>query len=202
MNQEAERNSDVIPGGAELLQAAYLTVERAGLPRELTVPAFEGVLALALHGRGASVGAVGVTAPAAGAAGADPADEAGRLGALAQRLGLSVHQVAEVFYEEGDELKLGVAASRFGSTKSDAARRISLLVVLGRQFDGAESWTPVSLLRQVCQEYNAFDVSNFAKHVLSLDDVLLFQGSGPSRKVRLTRPGLEVGAHMIQELSP
>lgn len=201
MDRDEGPENELIPGGVELLRSAYKTALAADLPDELVVPAFEGALALALRGTATSVRSVAAGAPPLAAPPAKQATGTGRLAALAGKLGSSVEQIAAVFYEEEDELLLGVAASRFGSKKSEAARRISLLVVLARQFDGAEQWTPVSLLREACQEYNAFDVSNFAKHVLSLDNVLQFQGSGASRKVRLTKPGLELAAQWIGELA-
>ncbi len=201
MDSDAHTKPDLIPGGLELLRSAYRTAVEAELPAELLVPAFEGALSLALRGTAASVRSEHAAAPTVAAPRAERASEGGRLAALAGKLGIAVERLAEVFYEDDGQLELGVAASRFGSKKSEAARRISLLVVLARQFDGAEQWTSVALLRQACQDYNAFDVSNFAKHVLSLDNVLQFQGSGANRKVRLTRPGLELANEWIGELS-
>lgn len=201
MASETSIDKGLIPGGVELLQAAYQTAQAASLPKEFGVAAFEGVLALALRGEPGAVSADAGATPAVGAPPAAQASAGGRLAALAQKLGLPPEQVGEVFYEEDDQLLLGVAASRFGTKKSEAARRIGLLVTLARQFDGQDQWTPVSVLRQACQEYNAFDVSNFAKHILSLDDVLQFQGSGAQRKVRLTRPGLESAAEVIQGMT-
>ena len=201
MARDTSAAGELIEGGVDLLRAAYRTALAAELPEELLAPAFEDALSLALRGAAAPVRAVGAAAPTMTAPPADQAGGAARLAALAGKLDIALERVADVFYEEEDQLRLGVAASRFGSKKSEAARRISLLVVVARQFDGAEQWTPVSLLREACQEYNAFDVSNFAKHILSLDNVLQFQGSGASRKVRLTRPGLELAAQWITELT-
>lgn len=201
MDRDLGTEDEQIAGGVELLRSAYATALAAQLPKELLGPAFEGALAVALRSTTAPVSAVAGAAPAVAAPPAEQAAAGGRLALLASKLGVSVERISAVFYEEEGQLLLGVAASRFGSRKSEAARRISLLVVLARQFDGAEQWTPVSLLRQACQEYNAFDVSNFAKHVLSLDNVLQFQGSGAARKVRLTKPGLELAAEWIGELS-
>ncbi|MGN6189621.1 MAG: hypothetical protein ACTHOE_12050 [Conexibacter sp.] len=196
-----EHQSDEIPGGVELLRAAYKTVQAAGLPAELNVAAFEGALGLALRKVSSAVSPGAVAGATVGEADGVAQSGGGRVASLAQKLGLPVEQVAEVFYEDDGRLELGLAASRFGSTKSEATRRIGLLIAVARQFDGEEHWTPVEVLREACQEYNAFDVSNFARHILSLDDVLQFQGSGAQRKVRLTRPGLEKAADFIRELT-
>lgn len=190
-----------IPGGVALLQSAYKTLQLAELPAELAPAAFEAVLGLAVGSDSAPFSPAGVGVRPAGVEGAETSAGGGRLGALAAKLGLESERVAQVFYEEDEQLLLGLPASRFGSRKADAARRISLLVTLGRQFDGQEQWTPVAVLREACQEYNAFDVGNFARTVLTLGDVLQFQGNGQQRRVRLTKPGLEKGAEFITELT-
>jgi len=121
--------------------------------------------------------------------------------ALASRIGADHGAVETVFYVDDDgRLALGLPASRLGRRTAETARRIALLVALARQFDGNEQFTASSAIRTICQDFGAFDTGNFSKTLLAMSDVFQFQGSGSSRRVRLTRPGYEEASRLVQEL--
>lgn len=120
---------------------------------------------------------------------------------LADRLGLELSAVETVFYaDDSGRPTLGLAAGRLGRRTAEATRRIALLVSVARQFDGREQFTASSAIRTVCQDFNVFDTGNFAKTLLAMTDVFQFQGSGSSRRVRLTRPGYDEVRRLVQEL--
>lgn len=178
------------------LQAAFAAVEEADIPPEYKQLGFVPVLTNLMM----SAGSDGQQTQARRNQTTSPN---GHLETLAEKTGASMDAVQQIFYvdEASGQLKIGLAASKFGSKTADAARRISLLTTVARQLTTDEQWTEVGVLREACHEYNAVDSGNFAKHVLSLKNVLQFQGGGPQRKVRITRPALEAAGRLIEELA-
>jgi hypothetical protein len=124
------------------------------------------------------------------------------LDVLADRLGVDREMVDSVFYVSSDEtVQLGVARAKLGRRKAEAARQVALLTAVSRQFAADEDFTPATVLRAACQDYGVFDSGNFAKTLVAMSDVFQFRGSGPSRQVRVVRPGYEDAGRIVAELA-
>lgn len=122
------------------------------------------------------------------------------LGRIAKRAAISEQEAKEVFRLDGDQLSLVVANKKIDASKATGAREITLLVAGGRQAAAFEDWTRLSHAREICARYNRLDPKNYAATVKSMADVFTVHGQGTSREVRLTMPGWEQWAQMIQNL--
>jgi hypothetical protein len=181
----------------DMLKDAKQVVDAADLPADLRAVGFWWLLQLGSADPAASTIRASSSPPSGD--GADPGEA---LQALAERLSVSREAVDAVYYlDDESRPAIGLAAGRLGRRTAEATRRIALLLAVGRQFDGREQFTSADAIRAVCQEFNAFDSGNFAKTLLAMTDVFQFQGSGSSRKVRLTRPGYEQAASLVRELA-
>jgi hypothetical protein len=132
----------------------------------------------------------------------DGDQDGGELQALSRYLGVTIEAVEAVFFlDEDGSPKIGLARSRLGRRTAEAARQLALLGAAARQYSGEEQFTSSSVIRDLCQDFGVFDVSNFAKTLLAMRGEFQFQGSGVSRRVRLIRPGIEQTARLVQELA-
>src|SRR5450759_3097761 len=66
---------------------------------------------------------------------------------IAERAGIGVEHVKQVYRIEGDKLAVVVANGKIAASKSSGARELTLLVAGGRQAGGIEEWTPLSHAR-------------------------------------------------------
>jgi hypothetical protein len=173
-----------------ILAEAAKVVDEAGVPEDLRAAAFQAaVQALTAEGEGSG-----------DPSGATPQATEGPLASIAATLGLELPLVADVYFEDGDRLGIGVAASKLERGKSAGARQLALLVAAGRQAGGYEEWTPSSEIRHVCDDFGRFDSSNFASTLADMGDVFQIRGSRQQREVRLKRPGLEAAGQLIRKL--
>jgi hypothetical protein len=177
----------------ELLAETERHIDEARLAADLRPPAFAKVFDLLAAQRSLTRGGEGAES--------DPNGPSG-IGRIAARLRLEPADVAEVYYEDGERLGIGIGATRLHSTDAGATKQIALLLAGGRQAgDYDEGWTPVAIIRAACRDYGRLDTNNFATTIASMTDAFTFRGKGQSREVRLTRPGWEAAARLVRELS-
>lgn len=178
----------------DALRGATIAVEEAGVPTDLRGAAFERAFG-AILGL-ADPGPPPVQQPV------EPISEAEgpTLSAVAARLKMGVEDIADAYHVDGDAIGLGIAPSRFDSRKAVGTKQIALLVAAGRQAAGLEEWTRVAVLREAVRDYGRFDASNFATTVKDMGDVFNLRGRGQQVEVRVTRPGFERAAKLLDEL--
>lgn len=194
-----EMNAQIITDDAQTaVNAALAVLAETSVPQELRETTYAEVLKAFLRER--QVG----DPSGRGTPSAVSSEESlghGLLTRVARAAEVPVELVEEIYYlGDAGEALVGLAASKFGSSKSEATRRVCLLVALPRQVSGDEQWTSTSVLRDACQEYGVLDSANFARNLLALSDIFQFQGSGPQRKVRLTRRAYEAAGQLMREL--
>jgi hypothetical protein len=195
---------------AAILRAAAAAVETADLPEDLRQAGFEkavdlvaGRAAPAAHGAGGSGSGAGSAADTTGAGdtGTPAVEGEGPLPQIANKLGLSMEIVGDVFDVEDGALKIVLPTSSLESGKKAATRQLALLIAVARQAAGLEEWTYAKDIREVTKEFNKFDVSNFAQTLNSMDEVFRFTGNGAAeRRVKVTRQGYEQAAGLVRQL--
>lgn len=183
----------------EALRQAAKIVEEAGIPDDLRATAFQWAVDSLMTPLAdvASTPASPRRGPATGAG------SGAGITAIAQKLGLPVELVGEVFEVKDGVLDVILGYSRIADGVAAGARQLAVLVVAGRQAAGidADGWTHVSEIRAICKEFNKFDQANFASTVVALDQWFGISGSGQSRKVKMTRAGWEQAAQLVTELT-
>jgi hypothetical protein len=183
---------------SEIIRDAVKAVEDADVPDDLRAAAFDWAVKLLtdeVTSQSDSSGGPGTEVERASA------QPAGPLAAAASRLGVPRAIFDDVFHSDGDSIGVGLAASRFDKTRSGGTRQLALLIAAARQAAGLEEWTPTTAIREVCRDYGKFDSANFASTLRTMGDVFNFRGRGHQLEVRLTRPGYERAAQLIQELA-
>lgn len=182
----------------EILLTALRVVDDAELPDDLRAVAFSKVLErLMAEGRGeARSGLPALTT------GQTTSQNGSALDRVASGLGVSTEAAGVVYYEEDDDLGIGMAHAKLPKGKAAATRELALLVASGRQAgDFDAGWTKVSEIRKWCEEFGKFDSANFAATIRDMGDAFSFKGQGQQREVRVLRPGFERARQLIEELA-
>jgi hypothetical protein len=182
---------------AEALKRAAQIVEEAQLPSDLRAAAFSKAV-------DSLVGPASPAPSAQSSGSAQPGTHSGVSGLLAvsQKLGVTAEVADEVYDLRDGRLDVILGFSRIAAGAAAGARQLAVLVAAGRQAIGidGDGWTPVSEIRDICKEFNKFDSANFASTIVGMDQWFSVSGSGPARKIRLTRAGWEHAAQLIAEL--
>lgn len=196
---------DTVTTLTEVIGMAGRAVLDAEIPDALQGHAFERALELLMAEAGLISGMNGPSASMGSPSGiaSKPFTQVNSddpLGRIAERAGISEQEAKEVFRLDGDQLSLVVANKKIDANRAAGAREITLLVAGGRQAAAFEDWTRLSHTREICTRYNRLDSKNYASTVKSMADVFNFHGQGTSREVRLTMPGWEQWAQVVQSL--
>jgi hypothetical protein len=128
-----------------------------------------------------------------------PTDDAiGKIGAV-----LKVDRdVLDLVYAMQDgEPHVVVSPKKIAQNKAQGARELAQLLAAARQTSGLEEWTSVGTIRKVVTDYGRLDSANFATAIQQMDKVALIRGKGQQREVKITKPGLENTAELIQRLA-
>lgn len=176
----------------EILRAANEAVQEADLPAELKPVAFQSAIDLIAAGAGSAT-----------SDGAHSRNEetSTTLGRIASKLNLPLEVVQDVYFDDGDDVGIGVASSALPSRKAAATKQLARLVAVGQQAGGLAEWTPVDQIRRVCVDFGRHDDSNFAATIQEMGDEFQIRGSRRQREVRVKRPALERAADLIQQLA-
>lgn len=198
--------SDLREKLTEAIRVAVQALEEAEVPSELREPAFGKVMDVLLADQGLMAGSAGGVAAAgwgAEKAGGSPGDVPGDddpLKIVADKAGVTLAQIKDVFSFEDGEVKLVVGAKRFDRAASKASRDITLLLAGGRQAAQIEEWTPLKVTREACEHYGRLDGRNYQAAVKRLDPELTFRNQGAAREVRVTMPGWDTWRELVQDL--
>jgi hypothetical protein len=183
---------------SDLLKRTWGAVESAGVPEHLHQTAFEAALSL-LTGESRLPGDTDVTGQVQ-SNGHKPTDGGSLLGKTAAALRVGLPELERVFEVTEDGIpELNLESRRLPNSTSEAAQEIALLVMAARQLGGIEQNTEAETIRMACRAYGKFDSNNFAAHMKALDHLVLFEGKGVSAKLKLTRPGREAVAKLVQK---
>lgn len=184
----------------EILIQAASDIENSGIPTDLRPAAFTKLVDLRL--------ATSVPSSNHGIARVDPPETPTAAGSstvladIASRVQVSYDSVAEIYHESEGDLGLSVASSKLAPGKAGGTKEIALLVAAGRQASGIDTeWTSASEIRKQSKDYNRFDQGNFAGAITEMADVFSFRGRGPSREVRVSRPGWEAATQLMKRLA-
>lgn len=114
--------------------------------------------------------------------------------AISNNLGISVDDVAQLFYLESDEsLRLVLDMKYFPKSSSAlATKQIAMLISAGRQAAKAKfdkSGTSFDVIRKECDQYNVLNKSNFTSYLKQLKPKFLTEGKGIDQSIRVTPQG-------------
>lgn len=124
------------------------------------------------------------------------------LQAIAEKLGVDVAAVEQVYDYHGGELHLAVHPDKLAPSKSRATAEIAQLLAAGRQAIGLdESSTHVSLVREEAEHFKRYDQANFATTINSLSKVMTVRGSGRERTLKMTSPAWRAVTDLVRRLT-
>jgi hypothetical protein len=189
---------------AGLLTRALTAIDVAQVPEDLREVAFTNALALLNGGltpapAGLSASTLSAALPASTVAGAGASSESGLLDKIAAAIGIELAKIKRVFAEQDGAPQLIVKSNKLPKAKAAAAHDIALLLMAGRQLGGLDDYTDAAILREVVKRYGKFDRANFAGQMKALDHYILTEGKGASTKRKLTHPGIEAAAEMVDK---
>jgi len=118
---------------------------------------------------------------------------------IANKLSLTVEQVASIYHLDGDELKIIVDHKKLPKSLSQSTQHLAALVAAGRQAlkldDGR---TDYDLIRTVCREYGVYNAKNFTSYVKLLGNRFVYSGSGQSQSISLTLPAFTIASDVAK----
>lgn len=106
-----------------------------------------------------------------------------------------------VYALQDGEPHVVISAKKITQNKAHAARQLGQLVAAARQAAGLEEWTSVSTIRKIVSDYGRLDSGNFASAIQQMDSVAVIRGKGQQREVKITKPGMEATAELINTLA-
>lgn len=169
---------------AATLRRALEAVDEAGIPADLREAALPSAIQLTAGAAGLSLNRRDVERPA------EPlepvASDEVPLGRFAQRLGIPMEVLEDVYVVVDEQLHLGVPSRNIASSKKEGAGEIAVLVSAGRQGTGVDQdLTPVSEVRRWVKELNRYDEKHFGEHIRGADHLLTIVGRGQTRQLRV-----------------
>lgn len=118
--------------------------------------------------------------------------------AIADKLSLTVEQVASIYHLDGDDLKIIVDHKKLPKSLSQSTQHLAALFAAGRQaLKLDEGRTDYDLIRGVCREYNVYNSKNFTSYVKLLGNRFIYGGSGQNQSLSLTLPAFS----MVSEIA-
>jgi hypothetical protein len=122
------------------------------------------------------------------------------LARLAARLGVAGEVVEGVYTSDGNAIEISVHPGRLPRTRSTGTKNLALLVTAMRQATMDEEFTSVEEIRRIAQEYDRLDGPNFASAIGEMRGAFLVKGSSRQRSLKLTRPGWQLAADLVNQL--
>lgn len=176
-------------------------INASDIPVEDRQTVLRAVLTVRLGGAVAAPTASADAAPHGAGPSAAPADGSDLLSRIAAGMKLDRDTIELIYAEKEGEPEVVLSAKKLPDLKAAATKVLAQLVVGARQAAGLEEWTPVNTVRPVVQNYGRLDTSNFSTHMLQLDRVCLAKGKGLQRELKVTKPGMEEIAALVQALA-
>lgn len=185
----------------ELLKSAVSAVNASGAKGELREPAFRAALALLTgDARTAQVETdKQQDPPPLASRQAAHGAESGLLDRIASAVNVDAEKLRYVYADKDGEPELIIKSSKLPPSKSASARDIAVLVMGARQGAEIDDYTEAETIRSACKRYGKFDPTNFGKTMASLDNHVITQGKGTSIQRKLTHPGIEEAAELIEK---
>jgi hypothetical protein len=188
----------------ERLEAALETLKGIDLPENLQVVAFERLLDA--HGlprveRSTLTGELTKDSAGGEASGdLEVAEANGLLAAIATQFRTSIESVGHVYEVRDGSIELILRRDMLPepSKKAVSMRQVGLLVVAGRQAAGLEEWTPMSTLREECEEIGVLDSTNFSTEIGKLG--FKVEGAGAKREIRATRHHFAEASDLLTQI--
>jgi hypothetical protein len=136
------------------------------------------------------------TRPPTGTASQDSGDWTNK---IADALGMTIDEIAEIYYFDGENLKLLVGRKQLPSSASSGTQHIAALVAAGRQAMGLdENGTEFELIKPVLKTHNVFNTKNWTTYIKQLGSKFIYDGSGKKQTIKLTNKAYDVVAEIAR----
>lgn len=114
---------------------------------------------------------------------------------IATMLELTVDQVEEIYFLDGEDLKLIINKKRYPETASLSTQHVAGLIAGGRQAMGLDTnGTAFPLIKDALVANNCFNKKNWTGYIKLLGSKFLFDGSAANQTIKLTNKAYdEVG---------
>lgn len=118
---------------------------------------------------------------------------------IADALGMTADQIAEIYYFDGENLKLLVGRKQLPSSASSGTQHIAALVAAGRQAMGFdENGTEFELIKPVLKTHNVFNAKNWTTYIKQLGSKFIYDGAGKQQTIKLTNKAYDVVAEIAR----
>jgi hypothetical protein len=189
---------------SELVHEAYNAVKDLAADDSFKLAGFKIVLASLL---GAGSGAAPISGNTNTAQTPDsrkpaqaPVDDADWAGKIAQMLDITVDQVAEVYYYDGEQLKLLINRKQLPDTASASTQDVAALITAGRQALGLDmAGTDFEIIKDSLLAYNVFNAKNWTGYIKSLGNKFLYEGTGKHQTIKLTNKAYDEAAKVAHK---
>lgn len=122
----------------------------------------------------------------------DASDWAGK---IANMLDLSIEQINELYYLDGDTLKLLINRKQLPSSASASTQHIAALLAAGRQAAGLDTEaTDFEVIKEALVAHNVFNAKNWTSYIKSLGSKFICSGTGKQQSVKLTNKAYDEAA--------
>lgn len=118
---------------------------------------------------------------------------------IAYALGMTVDEISEIYYFDGENLKLLVDRKQLPNSASSGTQHIAALVAAGRQAMGLdENGTKFELIKPALKTHNVFNAKNWTTYVKKLGSKFIYDGTGKQQTIKLTHKAYDVVADIAR----
>lgn len=190
------------PQFAELVTSAYGAVKDLNADEAYKLAGFKIVLTSLVGGNRvvevpASQGGTKPGNMRTNTVNADASDWAGKIAGM---LEIEVDQVNELYYLDGETLKLLINRKQLPDSASASTQHIAALLAAGRQAAGLDvEATDFEIIKEALVAHNVFNAKNWTGYIKSLGSKFICAGKGKQQSIRLTNKAYDEAAIIAKQ---
>lgn len=120
-------------------------------------------------------------------------------GKIADALGMTSDEIAEIYYYDGENLKLLVGRKQLPSSASSGTQHVAALIAAGRQAMGLdENGTEFELIKPALKTHNVFNLKNWTTYIKQLGSKFIYDGTGKQQTIKLTNKAYDAVADIAR----
>jgi hypothetical protein len=186
---------------AQAIREAAEAVAAADVPDDLREVAFSKALDAKL-GLGVGAPSAGSGGGTSGASGHTTESTTDAIVKIARKCNVATDQVDKVLEEDGDAIHITASRSKFAQSQKQGMQQVALLISAARQAAGLdEDATPLSVIKDHCDEVGVLDEGNFSRHMAERRDGVRVRGPNRRRELKVNNSGFEAAGKLISDLA-